>query len=307
MKITFLHCAPLTLALATIGFTACGGDEPPGTDSLDTTGDTGDGDGDPGDGDGDGDGDTGDGDGDPGDGDGDPPTDTDMDGVFDADDNCPDIANPNQLDFDANGIGNVCDVQVFTSVSGTIDTTANADAGAFAGSCSIPLELIVTMGEVRIQLDDDAAVAAFEIVSLDFEDIPDKECQLNFGTAYVSLEDFGVDNNGEPFPVSMPHSTADHDAGAVVGSSDMPHPTLATGIILATTDPNEEPMPSDLNLDGTLAVFTANIDGAGASGTLAWADAEHVVAMDTFMITDPINLNIEFELVGLVGPLILAP
>ena len=38
--------------------------------------------------------------------------DEDMDGIADGSDNCPDTANPNQLDFDGNGTGNVCDTTV---------------------------------------------------------------------------------------------------------------------------------------------------------------------------------------------------
>jgi len=37
------------------------------------------------------------------------PTDTDGDGVLDADDNCPSVANADQLDFDSDGAGDVCD------------------------------------------------------------------------------------------------------------------------------------------------------------------------------------------------------
>ncbi len=37
------------------------------------------------------------------------PVDTDMDGVADADDNCPAVANPDQLDFDSDGLGDACD------------------------------------------------------------------------------------------------------------------------------------------------------------------------------------------------------
>src|SRR5690606_36574406 len=130
MNRTLLGLLPLTLALATFSV-GCGGDDDPGIEAgeagdgdgaddpttADVDGDptTGDGDGDPTTGDGDGDPTAGDGDGDPttGDGDGDPGTDSDGDGVPDSEDNCPDDANPNQLDFDGNGAGNVCNVQVF--------------------------------------------------------------------------------------------------------------------------------------------------------------------------------------------------
>ncbi|MCA9545743.1 MAG: thrombospondin type 3 repeat-containing protein, partial [Myxococcales bacterium] len=35
--------------------------------------------------------------------------DTDGDGILDPNDNCPDVANPNQADFDLDGLGDACD------------------------------------------------------------------------------------------------------------------------------------------------------------------------------------------------------
>jgi hypothetical protein len=310
MKRTFIGLVPVTL-LATLTL-ACKGDDDPGTDEG-MTETVGDGDGDQtGDGDGDGDGDqTGDGDGDgdqtgDGDGDGDPTgdTDTDMDGVGDMTDNCPDIANPNQRDFDDNGVGNVCDVQVFTTLSGTLNSTAIADAG-FAGMCQIPIMIEVTGGEVRVQLDDDAAVAAFEIVSMQVADILDKQCMLAVA-AEVDITNFMIANDGGAFPVAVPHTPAQHDAGSIAGDCDINHPVLSTGVLSASVN-GEPPMDSDLMLPGTLPIFTANISGGGAMGTLAWADAQYVLAMDTFMIEDPLPIDIEFTLRGLVGSVVLMP
>jgi hypothetical protein len=300
MKRTFLGLAPLTLAVVSLTF-ACGDDNPPGTSTGTETG--GDGDGDTGDGDGD----TGDGDGDTagdGDGDGEPPPDSDMDGVADGSDNCPDIANPNQLDFDGNGTGNVCDVQVFTTVSGTLNTTASADAG-IGGNCDIPLQIMVTGGEIMVQLDDDAAIAAFEIVNLQVADILGQECQLAL-TATVDMTNFVISNSGGPFPVSVPHSLAQHDAGQIAGDSDAEHPVLSTATLSAAIG-DGEPMASDLMLDGALPIFTANITDAGAMGTLSWADPDFVLAMDQFMVMMPIELTIDFQLTGLVGTLNIAP
>jgi hypothetical protein len=305
MKRTLLGLAPLTLALAF--FSVACGDDDPGTEA----GETGDGDGDQtGDGDGDqtgdGDGDmTGDGDGDmTGDGDGDGGPDSDDDGVPDSSDNCPNDPNPNQLDFDGNGIGNVCDAHVFSTVSGTLNSTGHADAG-FAGQCMIPIMFQVTSGEVRVQLDDDAEVAGFEIVKVEIEDVLDKNCQL-LVSAVVSIKDFSINNNGGDFPVSVAHSQAAHNAGSIAGDADIPHPILALGILEASVN-NGEPMPSELNLDGTLPIFTANISGGGASGTLAWADGQYVLAMETFTIDQPIKVDIDFTLRGLVGSLVIAP
>ena len=308
MKSTYLGLASLTLSLAFLGCGDSGstvddvGTEEGGTEVGDGDGDTGES-GDTndttGDGDGDGDTTTGDGDGDTG-----PEPDMDMDGTPDSSDNCPGQANPNQLDFDGNGMGNVCDILVFNNVTGTLNTTASADAGI--GSCQIPIMLEVTSGQVQVLLDDEASIAGVEITSLEVADILDQECDLGLATATVSLKDFMIANSGDPFPVTVPHSLMAHDNGSVAGDSDMPHPVLSTATLEASID-GDPPMPSPLELDGSLPIFTLNVTGAGAMGTMAWADAEFVLATDVFMIEDPFMLNIDFDLTGLVGSLIMMP
>ena len=307
MNRTVLGFAPIALALCMT--LACGDDGDPST-TMDGTGETGDGDGDMTT-TGDGDGDmttTGDGDGDPAtatDTD-DPPVDTDEDGVADDDDNCPDDPNPNQLDYDDNGMGNVCDTQVFTMASGTLNTTASAEA--FGQGCNIPLMVDVTGGQVRIQLDDDAAVAMFEISELQLADVPEQVCDLGLAAATVSMSNFVITNDGGDFPVMMAHDMGQHDNGQVAGDSDAPHPVIATALLSAAVG-DDPPMDSDLMLeDASLPVFTANITDGGATGVLSWASPDHVVATTVFEV-DVLGMMvpINFELAGMIGSVTLTP
>ncbi|WP_146157161.1 hypothetical protein [Enhygromyxa salina] len=193
------------------------------------------------------------------------------------------------------------------NATGTLNTTANAAVQGTNFECDIPLVVDVLEGQILVQLDDDAAVAGFEIVNLNIADILDKECDLTLATATVSLTNFVIANSGGPFPVSMPHTSAMHDGGQVAGDSDIPPPVLSTATLNAKVGQMGDPMESELMLDGALPIFTANITGGGEAGTLSWADGQFVLATDQFMIEDPVSLTIDFELTGLVGTLNLAP
>jgi hypothetical protein len=56
--------------------------------------------------------------------------DTDHDGVEDATDNCPDVANPDQANADADAHGDVCDSNAFAPVAGAAPGDGNGDEGS---------------------------------------------------------------------------------------------------------------------------------------------------------------------------------
>lgn len=65
--------------------------------------------------------------------------DTDMDGKFDHEDNCPLIANEDQLDTDQNGLGDVCDVEV-SNIAGVWHAQGSISFQTVAGAETCTLE-----------------------------------------------------------------------------------------------------------------------------------------------------------------------
>ncbi|KIG19234.1 hypothetical protein DB30_04699 [Enhygromyxa salina] len=302
-------CQVGLVCTGTVCVNPTGGDDTTGPGDGDGDGDTGptgpgDGDGDTGPGDGDGDtGPTGDGDGDTGptgDGDGDGDLDDDADGIPNNQDNCPSDYNPNQLDFDNKGGGNVCDVLEFTTVTGTLQTTWVTNAVFI--DCEEPVSWVVTGGSVSVQLDDDAAVASFEINTLEIADFS-AVCD-DFVTAEFVFDDPSVNADGPAFPVDVNHSFVAHNNGTISGSSDAPHPMLllSDGQINII---NQRPTMANWMLQGQLWTFNANITGGGSSGTLSWNAPNVETTYPEVIVIQTVDFEVYFK--GLSGTLNLAP
>jgi len=71
----------------------------------------------------------------------DEPTDTDGDGIIDADDNCPGTSNADQADFDGDGIGDACDADIDgDGVSNGSDDCAETPAGTDVDAVGCPID-----------------------------------------------------------------------------------------------------------------------------------------------------------------------
>ncbi len=74
------------------------------------------------------------------------PVDTDGDGIVDADDNCPSVANPDQLDSNADGIGDACAVLtcVNTCTIACVDASSEGCVASCGGSSTCDYECTAT-------------------------------------------------------------------------------------------------------------------------------------------------------------------
>jgi len=204
----------------------------------------------------------------------------------------------------------VCDPLLFTTGGGTLQTTATASAGQ--GSCDIPLALQVLGGEVRILLDDDAAIAELEFVALNLADVPEKDCKLAvipiFAVinATLALSNFGIVNGGDTYPTSLPHNLGDHDNGVVAGTQHPAHPIMVQGTLSASTGPNNPPTDNQLDFPGQTPPAAVLVNDAGGKLELVFDDANFVI-IDQNIDSDDLPVTVNLLMYGLVGTLNLAP
>ncbi len=229
--------------------------------------------------------------------------DEDMDGVANMADNCRCDANPNQLDFNGNKVGNVCDDPLkFTIADGTppefnkLDTTANAKKGL---SCNFPVSLIVLNGDVQVSLDD-AGTAKIWAAKLNFADTPELTCDLTLVKVKLKIEKFFADGP-EPFLVGFPFTVPDHDAGTITGPTDTPQNILISGILNVTESSAPDVAPlgeSPLEMvPGAFPTGVASVVNKGEQVSVTFDDSDSVVFMQTTMG------GIEIKLTGLKGTL----
>jgi hypothetical protein len=228
--------------------------------------------------------------------------DEDSDGVLNSADNCRCDANPNQLDFDGNAVGNVCDAPLVFKISdgappefNKLDTTATAKSTL---SCSFPVSLIILGGDLEVELDDVGNAKIFAL-KMNFADTPELVCDLVVVKVKLRIQKWFSDGD-MPFAVGFPFTLADHDAGTVTGMTDKPHSILVTGVINVTESSNPDlAMPGENPLMMAPGAFPAALASTNTSGqaSLTFDDKDSVVFMQTTMS------GIEIKLSGLKGTL----
>lgn len=188
--------------------------------------------------------------------------DEDGDGIANMVDNCRCDANPNQLDFDGNAVGNVCDEPLkFAVVSGTppnfnkLTTQASAEMTL---SCKFPVDLIVIGGELLVELDDDGLGKVFAS-NLQYADTPELECDLVLIKVKLKIEKL-ITTGDMPFAVGFPFLVADHMAGMVTGMMDAAHSIVINGTINVTESSNPDlAMPGPQALTDVPGSFPAGV------------------------------------------------
>lgn len=230
-----------------------------------------------------------------------PSGDADEDGIDNASDNCVDDANPNQLDIDGDGQGNVCDPWILGSVSGSLATTADGDAG-MAGSCRVPITLTTSTGGLEVRFDDEGTAAVIGLGALRFRDVSDLGCDINQAvTLSADLSEPALLPRGTASS-TFAMSTEDHDAGVAGGAlSSAFGVRFDTALTIGAVGQSGPEVPVSTDLDLGPVEIAIDID----AGTLAMTVDDTVpLVAEGFALTNPVAVSGSFEVRGLSGTLV---
>jgi len=143
-------------------------------------------------------------------------SDRDGDGVCNADDNCPDVPNPNQADSDGNGIGDACESCADTDGDGICNIDDNCPSKANADQANFDND---NLGDVCDPDDDNDGVA-------DVIDAFPFDASENSDT-----DGDGIGNNSDNCPTTANPNQADSDGDGIGDVCDTPdNTTLATAL-----------------------------------------------------------------------------
>jgi hypothetical protein len=229
-------------------------------------------------------------------------TDSDEDGVPDGDDNCPDDANPRQLDFDLDDTGNVCDAPVVYDVlvegddTSLVATTLGVAGGLGGAPAEFPIELTVEEVEYTVTFDDDGGYSASISIIFAEQDVhvfiegtetipgfPATPTEFDLNIADALLISADVDG------LVVPESTIEQ---YLAGEFDGDSPDF-DALFLATLTALDTPVAvgdAASTLTGTSAVLSRYFD------TLTINLADDLVVLGEFQVSLPLIPGIPFGL-----------
>ena len=231
-------------------------------------------------------------------------SDEDADGVMNKADNCRCDANPNQLDFDDDAIGNVCDLPLKFSIAegsppefNELTTLAHAEK---ALDCDFAVSLVVLDSVIEVA-PDDVGTAMIYASRINYADTPELECDLGQGAIVkLRVQQFFADGV-DPLTVGFPFAIADHDAGTLPGVTNAPHDILASATINVTESPNKLFLPEGeqplMAVPGRFPLAAVGVVNKGQQISLVFADEDMVLFEQTT------RSGVTFRLTGLTGTL----
>ena len=120
-----------------------------------------------------------------------PLPDTDEDGICDAEDNCPDTANPGQEDADVDGIGDVCDACSIVEGTPCDDADACTENDMYDADCNCAgTPVTVCTNTITVACDDGNACTTNDIQTVDACD--DSICIPCAGTPLPDTDEDGI-------------------------------------------------------------------------------------------------------------------
>jgi hypothetical protein len=128
-------------------------------------------------------------------------TDRDGDGILNEVDNCPDVANPDQLDSNGNGIGDACDTNV----------AKLEDISPKKGGSTLPVDVLYSLGAAAGDIDNDGDLDIVLANGVINDQGPNSLCNrlyLNDGTGNFTDVTFGADGIPETSDDRLPYASS---------------------------------------------------------------------------------------------------